>query len=191
MAKIQAGQIAAIYLKDYRFHGDVDAFSEGTIMFSDELILSITAPLLDAQLVETAILTQVNHQSLIATKAARIVRAAEGRAVSDFGARRAHNIDAAVYGARAAFIGGADGTATVMAGEKFGIPVGGTMAHSWIMYYDDEYTAFSTYAELDSYLLHGVCTDEIVKKKIDRLHARNRHKLAPMPAFMLQDAART
>lgn len=134
------------YLKDYRFHGDVDAFPEGTIMFPDEPILSITAPLLDAQLVETAILTQVNHQSLIATKAARIVRAAEGRAVSDFGARRAHNIDAAVYGARAAFIGGADGTATVMAGEKFGIPVGGTMAHSWIMYYDDEYTAFSTYA---------------------------------------------
>lgn len=135
------------YLKDYRFHGDVDAFPEGTIMFPDEPILSITAPLLDAQLVETAILTQVNHQSLIATKAARIVRAAEGRAVSDFGARRAHNIDAAVYGARAAFIGGADGTATVMAGEKFGIPVGGTMAHSWIMYYDDEYTAFSTYAK--------------------------------------------
>lgn len=135
------------YLKDYRFHGHVDAFPEGTIMFPHEPILSVTAPLLDAQLIETAILTQVNHQSLIATKTARIVRAAEGRVVSDFGARRAHNIDAAVYGARAAFIGGADGTATVMAGKKFGIPVGGTMAHSWVMYYDDEYIAFATYAK--------------------------------------------
>ena len=135
------------YLKDYRFQGDIDAFPEGTIMYPEEPILTITAPLLDAQLVETVILTQINHQSLIATKASRIVRAARGREVSDFGARRAHNIDAAVYGARAAYIGGADGTATVMAGKEFGIPIGGTMAHSWVMYHDDEYSAFRRYAE--------------------------------------------
>lgn len=135
------------YLKDYRFQGDIDAFPEGTIMYPEEPILTITAPLLDAQLVETVILTQINHQSLIATKASRIVRAARGREVSDFGARRAHNIDAAVYGARAAYIGGVDGTATIMAGKEFGIPIGGTMAHSWVMYHDDEYSAFRRYAE--------------------------------------------
>ena len=105
------------------------------------------APLIDAQLVETAILLQVNHQSLIATKTRRIVKAADGRVVSDFGARRAHNMDAAVYGARAAYIGGAAGTATVLAGQMFDIPVGGTMAHSYVMYYKDEYEAFRHYAE--------------------------------------------
>ena len=136
------------YLKDYRFHGDVYAFPEGTIMYPNEPIITIYAPLIDAQLIETAILAQINHQSLIATKAQRIVRAAKGRIVSDFGARRAHNMDAAVYGARAAYIGGAAGTATLLAGKMFGIPVVGTMAHSWIMYYQDEYEAFKRYAEL-------------------------------------------
>lgn len=136
------------YLEDYHFTGNVDAFPEGTVMYPNEPVLTVTAPLLDAQLIETAVLTQINHQSLIATKAARIVRAADGRGVSDFGARRAHNVDSAVYGARAAFIGGVDGTATVMAGEKFDIPVNGTMAHSWVMYYEDEYTAFRKYAEV-------------------------------------------
>ncbi len=135
------------YLSGYRFHGDIDAFPEGTIMYPYEPILTVSAPLIDAQLVETAILSLVNHESLIATKTQRIVRAAAGRAVSDFGARRAHNIDAAVYGARAAYIGGAVGTATVLAGQMFDIPVSGTMAHSWVMYYDDEYTAFKKYAE--------------------------------------------
>jgi hypothetical protein len=115
---------------------------EGSIIYPDEPLLTVYAPLIDAQLVETAILCQVNHQSLIATKAQRIVKAAQGRGVSDFGARRAHNMDAAVYGARAAYIGGADSTATVLAGQMFNIPVSGTMAHSWVMYYDDEYTAF-------------------------------------------------
>ncbi|MBU3804196.1 MAG: nicotinate phosphoribosyltransferase [Candidatus Cellulosilyticum pullistercoris] len=135
------------YLKTYRFRGDMDAFPEGTIMYPDEPILTVTASLLDAQIIETVLLTQINHQSLIATKAARIVRAAAGRRISDYGARRAHNIDAAVYGARAAYIGGADSTATIMAGKEFGMPLSGTMAHSWVMYYDDEYTAFCKYAK--------------------------------------------
>ena len=136
-----------VYLKDFEFRGDIYAFPEGTIMYPNEPIITIVAPLIDAQLVETAILALVNHQSLVATKTRRIVRAAEGKAVSDFGARRAHNMDAAVYGARAAYIGGAVGTATVLAGQMFGIPVSGTMAHSWIMYYQDEFEAFKTYAE--------------------------------------------
>ena len=135
------------YLKEFKFAGDVYAFPEGTIMYPNEPVLTVVAPLIDAQIVETAILAQVNHQSLVATKTARIVKAAEGKAVSDFGARRAHNMDAAVYGARASYIGGAAGTATVLAGQMFGIPVSGTMAHSWVMYYKDEYEAFKHYAE--------------------------------------------
>lgn len=135
------------WLRDYKFTGDIYAFPEGTIMYPGEPILTVHAPLLDAQLIETAILAQINHQSLIATKASRIVRAAEGRGVSDFGARRAHNMDAAVYGARAAYIGGAGSTATVLAGQLFDIPVSGTMAHSWVMYQQDEYTAFKEFAE--------------------------------------------
>ncbi len=135
------------FLKDYRFKGDIYAFPEGTIMYPNEPIVTVSAPLLDAQLIETALLAQVNHQSLIATKTRRIVKAARGRAVSDFGARRAHNVDAAVYGARAAYIGGATGTATVLAGQMFDIPISGTMAHSWVMYHDDEFTAFKKYAE--------------------------------------------
>ena len=135
------------YLKDFQFKGDVYAFKEGTVMYPNEPVMTIVAPLIDAQLVETAILAQINHQSLIATKTRRIVKAANGRAVSDFGARRAHNNDAAVYGARAAYIGGAVGTATVLAGQMFDIPVSGTMAHSWVMYYKDEFEAFRHYAE--------------------------------------------
>lgn len=136
------------YLKDFRFTGDIYAFPEGTIMYPNEPCVTVVAPLIDAQLVETALLALVNHQSLIATKTSRIVRAAGNRAVSDFGARRAHNMDAAVYGARAAYIAGAAGTATVLAGQKFNIPVGGTMAHSWVMYYKDEYEAFKKYAKV-------------------------------------------
>ena len=136
------------YLRNFHFHGDIYAFPEGTIMYPNEPFMTIVADLLDAQLVETAILAQVNHQSLIATKARRIVRAAGGRFVSDFGARRAHNMDAATYGARAAFIGGVNGTATVSAGQMFNIPVNGTMAHSWVMYFGDEFEAFKRYAEV-------------------------------------------
>ena len=136
------------YLANFHFHGDIYAFPEGTIMYPNEPFLTVIADLIDAQLVETAILSQINHQSLIATKARRIVRSAEGRFVSDFGARRAHNMDAATYGARAAFIGGVNGTATVSAGKMFGIPVNGTMAHSWVMYFSDEFEAFKRYAEI-------------------------------------------
>lgn len=134
------------YLADFKFKGDVYAFPEGTVIYPNEPILTVVAPLIDAQLIETELLLQVNHQSLIATKAQRIVRAADGRAVSDFGARRAHNNDSAVLGARACYIGGVNSTATVLAGKLFGIPVSGTMAHSFVMYYRDEYTAFKKYA---------------------------------------------
>lgn len=135
------------YLENYRFRGDIYAMPEGTVVYPNEPLISVVAPLMDAQLIETAMLLEVNHQSLIATKTNRIVRAAEGKAVSDFGARRAHNVDAAVYGARAAYIGGAVGTATVLSGQAFGIPVSGTMAHSWVMFFDSEYEAFRRYAE--------------------------------------------
>lgn len=135
------------YLRDFHFNGDIYSFPEGTVMYPNEPIMTVVANLIDAQLIETAILTQINHQSLIATKARRIVRAAEGRLVSDFGARRAHNIDAATYGARAAYIGGVVGTATVSAGKMFNIPVNGTMAHSWVMFFGNEYEAFKKYAE--------------------------------------------
>lgn len=135
------------YLQNFHFTGDLYAFPEGTIMYPHEPILTVVAPVIDAQLVETAVLAQINHQSLIATKASRIAKAAKGRAFSDFGARRAHNMDAAVYGARASYIGGAVGTATVLAGQMFGIPINGTMAHSWVMYYKDEFDAFRKYAE--------------------------------------------
>ena len=136
------------YLKNFRFNGDVYAFEEGTIMYPNEPVVTVVAPLIEAQLVETAILAQINHQSLIATKARRIVKAAAGRGVSDFGARRAHNMDAAIYGARASYIGGVNGTATVSAGQMFGIPVGGTHAHSWVMEHSDELTAFRSYAKV-------------------------------------------
>ena len=136
------------FLRTFRFRGDIYAVPEGTIIYPHDPLMTVVAPIIDAQLVETALLAQINHQSLIATKASRIVRAAEGRKVSDFGARRAHNMDAATYGARAAYIGGVDMTATVSAGQQFGIPISGTMAHSWVMFFEDEFTAFKKYAEL-------------------------------------------
>ena len=135
------------YLLNFKFRGDIYSMPEGTVMFPNEPIMTVVAPLIDAQLIETAILLEINHQSLIATKTNRIVRSAKGKPVSDFGARRAHNVDAAVYGARAAFIGGAAGTATVLAGKMFGIPISGTMAHSWVMSFESEYEAFKAYAE--------------------------------------------
>lgn len=134
------------YLKEFRFKGDIYAFPEGTVMYPNEPVMTVVAPIIDAQLVETAILNQINHQSLICTKARRVVKAAAGRPVSDFGGRRAQNYDAAIYGARAAYIGGVSSTATVAAGQMFGIPVGGTHAHSWIMRFDSEYEAFKKYA---------------------------------------------
>jgi nicotinate phosphoribosyltransferase len=126
----------------------VYAFPEGTVMYPNEPVITVVAPVIEAQLIETFALLQVNHQSLIATKAARLIKAAQGRSVSDFGARRAHNSDAAIYGARAAYIGGVDGTSNVLAAKAFNIPVSGTMAHSFVMFYDDEYSAFKKYAEV-------------------------------------------
>lgn len=169
------------YLSDFKFQGDMYAFREGTIMYPNEPVITVIAPLIDAQLIETAILLEVNHQSLVATKARRIVKAARGRAVSDFGARRAHNMDAAVYGARAAYIGGAVGTATVLAGQMFGIPISGTMAHSWIMYYKDEFTAFEKYARTypdDTVLL--VDTYDVLKSGVPNAIRVAKEVLEPM-----------
>lgn len=135
-------------MANFHFQGDIYAYAEGTVMYPNEPCITVVGNHIEAQLVETAFLAQVNHQSLIATKAGRIVRSAEGRAVSDFGARRAHNMDAATYGARAAYIGGVQSTATVTAGQLFNIPVSGTMAHSWVMYFGDEFEAFKKYAEV-------------------------------------------
>ncbi len=134
------------YLAHFRFTGSLYALREGTVMYPGTPVITVVAPVIQAQLVETALLLEVNHQSLIATKASRIVRAAQGRGVSDFGARRAHNMDSAVYGARAAYLGGVDATATVLAGQMFHIPVTGTMAHSYVMFYGDERMAFEKYA---------------------------------------------
>ena len=136
------------YLANFSFSGSINALAEGTLLYPNEPLLTVTAPIIEAQLIDTFFLTHINHQSLIATKANRIVRAAKGRRVADMGARRAHNIDAAVYGARAAYIGGVHSTATVLAGQLFGIPVVGTMAHSWVMFFDGEYDAFKQYAEI-------------------------------------------
>lgn len=135
------------YLRHFIFTGDVYAIPEGTPVFPYEPLVRVKAKLIEAQILETAMLLVVNHQTLIATKAKRIVKAAQGRAIMEFGARRAHNFDAANFGARAAYIGGVAGTATTYAGEKFGIPVLGTMAHSFIQSFEHEYDAFLAYAK--------------------------------------------
>ena len=137
-----------LFLKKFKFRGDIYSFLEGSVVYPNEPLMTIVGPLIDCHLLETAFLAIVNHETLIATKANRIVLAAKGRSVSDFGARRAHNIDSALYGAKAAYIGGVNSTATTLAGELFNIPVSGTMAHSWIMSFEDEYDAFLTYAKL-------------------------------------------
>lgn len=135
------------YLRHFIFTGDIYAIKEGTPVFPGEPLIRVKAKIIDAQLIETAMLLCINHQTLIATKARRIVRAADGRAIMEFGARRAHNFDSATYGARAAYIGGAAGTATTYAGHKFGMPVLGTMAHSFVQSFDSEYEAFLAYAK--------------------------------------------
>ena len=136
------------YLKDFRFSGDIYAIPEGTVVFPREPLVKVIAPIMEAQLVETAILNIINHQSLIATKTARVVHAAQGDGIMEFGLRRAQGPDAGVYGARAAMIGGCVGTSNVLAGQLFDVPVKGTHAHSWIMSFEDEYTAFKTYADM-------------------------------------------
>ena len=136
------------YLSTFRFSGDIYAIPEGTVMFPREPVIKVVAPIMEAQLVETAILNIINHQSLIATKAARVCYAAKGDGIMEFGLRRAQGPDAGTYGARAAMIGGCIGTSNVLCGQLFGVPVKGTHAHSWIMSFPDEYTAFKTYADM-------------------------------------------
>lgn len=134
------------YLRNFKFTGSVYAVKEGTPVFPNEPLVTIKAPIIEAQLLETFLLVTINHQSLIATKANRIVRQAKGRPVMEFGARRAQGYDGANYGARASYIGGVSGTATVSAGQMFGIPVLGTMAHSFVQLFPTEYDAFKAYA---------------------------------------------
>ena len=136
------------YLADFKFDGTIWAVPEGTPVFPYEPLVTVKGKLIEAQLLETFLLVTINHQSLIATKTHRIVQEAKGRPVMEFGARRAQGYDGATYGARAAYIGGASGTATVSAGKAFGIPVLGTMAHSFVQSFDTEYDAFKAYAEI-------------------------------------------
>ena len=136
------------YLADFKFTGDIWAVPEGTPVFPKEPIITVRAPAIQAQLIETYLLLCINHQSLIATKANRVVRAAEGRTVLEFGSRRAQGAAGAILGARAAYIGGVHGTACVIADQLFGVKAGGTMAHAWVQMFDTEYEAFKAYAEM-------------------------------------------
>ena len=135
-------------LRNFRFTGDIWAVPEGTPIFPSEPVITVRAPAYQAQFIETYLLLVFNHQSLVATKANRIVRAAEGRPVSEFGSRRAQGASAAILGARAAYIGGCSSTACAIADERFGIPAVGTMAHSWVQMFDSEYEAFDSYCKL-------------------------------------------
>jgi len=136
------------YLKEFRFTGDIWAIPEGTPIFPQEPVMTVRAPAIEAQLIETFLLLSFNHQSLIATKANRIVRAAQGRTVLEFGSRRAQGIDGAIAGARSAFIGGCKGTACTISDELYGVPAGGTMAHAWVQMFDTQLEAFKTYCQI-------------------------------------------
>ena len=136
------------YLKDFRFRGDIWAVPEGTPIFPGEPVITVRGNAVEAQLVETYLLLEFNHQSLIATKSSRICRAAQGRTVLEFGSRRAQGTDAAITGARAAYIGGCAGTACTISDQMYGVRAGGTMAHSWVQMFDSEYEAFKTYCEI-------------------------------------------
>lgn len=136
------------YLRTFKFTGDIYAVKEGTPIFPNEPVMIIRAKAIEAQFIETYVLATLNHQSLIATKASRIVRAAKERGVSEFGARRAHGAESAILGARAAYIGGASGTSNTMTGLLYDVPVSGTMAHSWVQMFGDEYEAFKKYCEI-------------------------------------------
>jgi len=136
------------HLRGFKFTGDIHAIPEGTVVFPGEPLMRVTAPIMEAQLMETALLNIINHQSLVATKAARVVWAAAGDGVLEFGVRRAQGPDAGIYGARAAMIAGCAATSNVLTGQMFDVPVRGTHAHSWVMSFDDELTAFRTYADI-------------------------------------------
>ena len=135
-------------LRDFSFTGDIWAIPEGTVVFPGEPLMIVRAPVIEAQFIETYVLMMINHQSLIATKASRLRRAAKGRAISEFGARRAQGADAAILGARAAYIGGVNSTSCVICDEAYGVPAGGTMAHAWVQMFDSEYEAFKNYCEI-------------------------------------------
>lgn len=136
-----------VYLSELRFTGDMFAFKEGSMVFPNEPLIIVKAPIIEAQLIETFLLQAINHQSLIATKASRIKQATKNRIVLEMGARRAHGVSSGLYGARSAYIGGVDGTSNVIADQLFGVKALGTMAHSWIQMFDTEYEAFKVYAE--------------------------------------------
>ena len=136
------------YLSNFKFTGDIWAIPEGTVVFPREPLITVRANIVEAQILETAMLLLLNHQSLIATKTSRIVRAANGRSIMEFGARRAHGVSAAVYGARASIIGGAVGTSCVLTAQRFEVPASGTMAHSWVQSFPSEYEAFKAYADM-------------------------------------------
>lgn len=136
------------YLTDFKFTGDIWSVEEGTVIFPHEPIMTIRARAIEAQFIETFVLLILNHQCLVATKASRIVRSAQGRPVSEFGSRRAHGADGAIYGARASYIGGVSSSACAIADKMFGVPASGTMAHSWVQMFDSEYESFENYLKL-------------------------------------------
>ena len=169
------------FLRSFKFTGDIWAVPEGTPVFPNEPILTVRAPAIQAQFVETFILLTLNHQSLIATKSNRIVRAAEGRPVAEFGSRRAQGADGALLGARASYIAGCAATACTMADQRYGSPATGTMAHSWVQMFPDEYTAFKTYCELypnNATLL--VDTYNVLKSGVPNAIRAFQEVLAPM-----------
>ena len=169
------------YLRDFRFTGDIWAVPEGTPIFPREPVVTVRAPAIQAQLIETFTLLTINHQTLIATKANRITRAAEGRTVLEFGSRRAQGYDGAILGARAAYIGGCQGTACVLSDRDYKIPAGGTMAHSWVQMFDSEYEAFKTYCEIyptSATLL--VDTYNVLKSGVPNAIRAFKEVLAPM-----------
>lgn len=170
-----------LYLKDFKFTGNISAIPEGTPIFPYEPIVTVTAKAIEAQFIETILLLTVNHQTLIATKANRVVRAAKGRTVFEFGARRAHGYDAAIYGARAAYIAGVHGSATTISDSMFGVPAVGTMAHSWVQFFKDEFESFKVYAETypnDCTLL--VDTYNVLKSGIPNAIKVHKEVLEPM-----------
>jgi len=174
------------YLRNFEFTCDVWAIPEGSVVFPGEPLVKVRGPVIQAQLLETALLCTINHQSLIATKTARIVRAAEGRPIMEFGARRAQGFDASVLGARAAYIAGVAGTSCTICGQQFDIPLSGTMAHSWVMLYDDEFEAFKAYAESypDKTLLL-VDTYDVLKSGIPNAIRCAKEVLEPMGKRLL------
>lgn len=175
------------YLENFKFSGSIYSIPEGTVIFPREPLVKVIAPIMEAQLVETAILNIINHQSLIATKTARICYAARGDGIMEFGLRRAQGPDAGIYGARAAMIGGCIGTSNVLCGQMFDVPVKGTHAHSWIMSFPDEYTAFKAYADIyPSACILLVDTYDTLKSGIPnaiRVFKEMREAGIPMPFY--------